>query len=250
MNTSYVTATKEELISLFEETHPAIKTLITGGELKKTSIALAEKHSVRIDKYIKLSNIITSVLIGALDPNNVTNAIIKDTEIGNEEALSLTKDLEEGIFEKARAITLGKPLEDAITLQFKGPRTPDELRKEIMSMTKKAPVQIQPKTTEEAKKNTVTPPGSRSLLLEQLQLLSSIPNDDEIAERLTKIQEQINSIKKVEEEDNSLHSKVPLKNFMFGEEGKNAVPAILKTSTYSVAPTRYNLDPYREVSEE
>ena len=71
---------------------------------------------------------------------------------------------------------------------------------------------------------------------------------DEVALRLSHIQEQINSIKKTEA-DNTLDSKIALKSFMFGEQGKETVPAILKTSTYSVPPTRYNLDPYREVSE-
>jgi hypothetical protein len=70
-----------------------------------------------------------------------------------------------------------------------------------------------------------------------------------VEERLSHIQEQINSIKK-KEDDNSLQSNIALKSFMFGEQGKETAPAIQKTATYSVAPTHYNLDPYREVPED
>ena len=96
------------------------------------------------------------------------------------------------------------------------------------------------------KKPTVIALGSRSQLMEQLQVLSSIPNDEEIEERLKHIQEQIGAIKKKEEED-SLDSKIALKSFMFGEKGKTVADPTVNRSTYSVAPTKYNVDPYREI---
>ena len=37
---------------------------------------------------------------------------------------------------------------------------------------------------------------------------------------------------------------------MFGEKGKTTVTPVAKVATYSVAPTRYNLDPYRETAED
>jgi hypothetical protein len=37
---------------------------------------------------------------------------------------------------------------------------------------------------------------------------------------------------------------------MFGSQGKDTASAVAKTATYSAPPTKYNLDPYREVAED
>ncbi len=246
MNPTYLAQNRKEL---FESSPEGIKKLIKGGELQKTATFLGEKHKLPIGMYGRLSNIISFVLVGALPTEYVVTALTDAISLTEEEATALAQDLETGIFEKARMITLGKEVKETTTLEFKGPRSPDELRKEIMDTTKRESALVIPQTSGIPKKPTAVTPGSRSQLLEQLQILSSIPNDEEITDRLKKIQEQINSIKKVEE-DNSLQSNIALKSFMFGDKGKETVPAIKKTATYSVAPTRYNLDPYREVPEE
>jgi hypothetical protein len=103
-------------------------------------------------------------------------------------------------------------------------------------------------STPAPKKTTVLKPGSRAQLIEQLQVLGTIPDDEEIGERLAHIQEQIGKIKK-QEEDNSLDSKIALKSFMFGEKGKDVAETVVAHATYSVAPTQYNIDPYKEVVE-
>lgn len=249
MNSTYITANKEEIKALFAQSPSEIKSLIQGGEVKSITSLLGQKFSLAIGKYIILSNIITSILIGALDPKNVVATLKETLDISEEEATKLAQDLETGILAKARAITLGKTDEEITTLEFKGERSPDELRKEIMDTTKRTSALMVPQASGIPKKTSTITPGSRSQLLEQLQILSAIPNDAEVELRLSHIQEQINSIKKVEE-DNTLESNIALKSFMFGEQGKSVAPAILKTATYSVAPTRYNLDPYREVAED
>jgi hypothetical protein len=110
-------------------------------------------------------------------------------------------------------------------------------------------VVIGTKTAEVKKTATVLTPGSRSQLLEQLQILGTIPNDEEIETRLKHIHEQIDLIKK-QEEDNVLESNVALKSFMFGEKGTTVADPRLQVATYSGAPTEYNVDPYRETAEE
>ena len=249
MNPSYIITDKDELKKLFEQSPAEIRTLIKGGEVKDAATAIGKLYKLAIGKYVVLSNIITYILIGALDPKNVLLALKELLEVSEEDATKIANDLEKSILEKARQITLGKSGDDIKKLEYKGERTPDELRKEIMDTTKAASALKIPQTSGIPKKPSVITPGSRSQLMEQLQILGSIPNDEEIEERLKHIQEQINSIKKVEE-DNSLQSNIALKSFMFGEQGKETVPAVKKTATYSVAPTHYNLDPYREVPED
>lgn len=250
MDTTHVTKNLEEIKSLLSAAPQGIKDLIKGGEVKSVTISLAQKYNVHIDKYIHLSNIITCILIGALSPESVVDSIEKDLELTTKEAVELAEDLEKGLLEKARALTIGKPEQPEVAvLEFKGEKTADALRKEIMDTTKRESGLTKPQNKEDLKKASVITPGSRSQLLEQLQILSAIPNDEEVATRLAAIQEQINSIKK-EESSDTLHSNIALKSFMFGEQGIETVPAVLKTATYSVAPTRYNLDPYREVSED
>lgn len=245
MNPTYIADNRKEL---FESAPEGVKTLIRGGEVKAVTTQLGGKYKLQIGVYTRLSNLIGYILIGALEPSNVVRAFKEALSLSEEDSTALAQDLERGILQKARSITLGKE-EPTAVLEFKGPRTPDELRKEIMDTTKRTSALMVPQTSGIPKKTTPATPGSRSQLLEQLQILSSIPNDEEVEDRLKHIQEQINSIKK-KEDDNSLQSNIALKSFMFGEQGKATVPAVQKTATYSVAPTKYNLDPYREVVEE
>lgn len=243
---AYISENRKEL---FEASPVEIKNLIQGGQVKKATMSLGEKYGLTVNEFAGLSNIISYVLIGALEPKNVVQAIKDILMLEEKQAILLATDLEKSIFEEGRSITLGKTGDEIAKLEFKGEKTPDELRKEIMDTTKRESALMKPQTSGIPKKVTAAAPGSRSQLIEQLQILSSIPNDEEVEERLHKIQEQINSIKK-KEDTNTLESNIALKSFMFGEKGKETAPAILKTATYSVAPTRYNLDPYREVAED
>lgn len=245
MSKPYLAENSKEL---FESASPGIKKLIKGGQVLSAATALGQQYKIPIGLYQRLANVVSFTLIGAIQPTNVVVALMDGLELSQEEATKLAQDLEKGIFAEARAVTLGKPVDEVTKLEFKGERSPDELRKEIMDTTKRESALVKPQGSGVLKKGSTITPGSRSQLLEQLQILSTIPNDEEVETRLSHIQEQINSIKKTEA-DNTLESKIALKSFMFGEQGKETVPAVLKTSTYSVPPTRYNLDPYREVSE-
>jgi hypothetical protein len=240
----------ENTKELFDSSSDDIKKLIKGGEVKSVTTILGQKYNLQISVYVRLSNIIGFILIGALDPKDSVVALEEALSLSKEDATKLAQDLETGILQKARNMMLGKKEEPVATLEFKGVKSQDELRKEIMDTTKRESALMKPQISGIPKKtaNVITP-GSRSQLLEQLQILGSIPKDEEIEERLKHIQDQISSIKKTEE-DNSLKSNIALKSFMFGDKGKDTAPAIQKTATYSVAPTRYNLDPYREVAED
>jgi hypothetical protein len=246
MSLSYIATNTKEL---FDAAPADIKLLLTGGEVKSVATTLVKIHKIPIGLATRLTNIITFILIGALQPDRVIDAIKELLEFSNEQAIALAKDLETSILEKARITLLNKENTDIKTLEFKGERTPDELRKELLDTTKRESAFIKPQSTNlPPKKASILTPGSRSQLLEQLQIIGSIPNDEEIESRLKHIQEQIVTIKK--QEDNTLESNIALKSFMFGEKGKEVVKPKLGPSTYSTAPTEYNIDPYREIVEE
>jgi hypothetical protein len=136
------------------------------------------------------------------------------------------------------------------TLDFTGVASASQLREQILEKTRRDSGLVKNQASSPAptndKKLVVLKPGSRTQLLEQLQVLGTIPNEDEISVRLAHIQEQISLMKK-EEEDTSLESKIALKSFMFGEKGKAVADAAINKATYSIPPTKYNVDPYREI---
>ncbi len=244
---SYIAKNTEEL---FDKAPSYIQNLILNGEVDAVVLTLANNYKLTVTEQAKLSDIISFILIGAIEPGNVVEALQDMVETTPETALHIAEDLEHSILEKAR-LSLFKPQGDVKVLEYQGEKTKDELRKEILDTTKRDSglKNNQATPNPSAKKTTVIAPGSRSQLLEQLQVLSSIPNDEEIAARLSHIQEQIETIKK-QEEDNSLNSQIALKSFMFGEKGKEIADPTIKRATYSVAPTHYNVDPYREIAEE
>ena len=51
-------------------------------------------------------------------------------------------------------------------------------------------------------------------------------------------------------DENLLESKIALEEFMPHEGDVTVVPASEKSATYSQAPTKYNVDPDREIPEE
>lgn len=270
-NPSYIANNPEEL---FDSATPDIQELIRGDEVNNATAILGKIYKIPVSSYVMLENIISFLLIGALKPEDAVRAIVDILRLSEEDAVKLAEDLDKSILEKARIKILGKGPEDMVELTFQEGRTPDELRKEILDTTKREsalikeqaslpqekitivpgstvpvpPAPIPPVAQEISQKKVMTAPGSRSQLLEQLQVLDSIPDDDEIAARLSKIQEQLASLEKKEE--NTLETKVPLSNFMFGEKGDDEVRPELQQATYSKAPTKYNVDPYRETADE
>ena len=252
-NPSYIATNLDEL---FDKAPHYIQELITGEEVNTTTAILGKTYKIPVSSYIALENIISFILIGALQPQDVTRAIVDILGLSQEDADKLAEDLNETILEKARINILGKSEEDLVTLSFEGQGRPkEELRKEILDTTHHEPLstnkeeQPQPQNSSYTKPVVLTP-GSRSQLLEQLQILDKIPNDEEVETRLNHIKDQIASIDKTTETD-ELHSKVALQEFMFGEKGDDVVsPENPQTATYSKAPTHYNVDPYRELPDE
>jgi hypothetical protein len=68
-----------------------------------------------------------------------------------------------------------------------------------------------------------------------------------VTARLSKIKEQITSMEGKMEEGPS--PAIPLRHFMPGERDDSAIEPESKSASYSKAPTKYNVDPYREPTE-
>ncbi len=245
---SYIAQNQEEL---FDNAPTVIQDLITGGEADRVTAAISATYKIPTEAQTALSNVICFILIGALQPEDVLQALKEIVGASTADALTIANDLEKGILKTAGITLFKKSEEDIKSLEYQGEKTKDELRKLLMDTTKRESglTKNQGKPDKLGLKKTVLAPGSRNQLLEQLQVLGTIPDDEEISERLKHIQEQIAAIKK-QEEDNKLTSNIALKSFMFGEKGKEPVAAVLGPATYSVAPKEYNIDPYREISGE
>lgn len=261
-NPSYISTHIDEL---FDRAIPDIQQLISGTEVNNATAILGKLYKIPVSSYVALSNIISFILVGALKPEDAVKAIVDILELPQEEAYKLAADLDKTILEKARISILGKSPKDMVTLTFQEGRSPDELRKEILDTTKRdvvtpatpvpavtlvseTPAQappLTPSSTLEKEKSTAIA-GSRSQLLEQLQILDAIPDDEEITERLKKIQEQITGMTVPDER--ALDTKVPLQEFMPKDGENGVVDAEAKSASYSKAPTRYNIDPYREAA--
>ena len=255
MNPSYVDPNFGELYSNAPE---YIQELIHGEEVNNATAVLGKLYKLQITQYTQLSNLISFILVGALKPEDAVRGIMDMLLLPEEQAINLAKDLDKTILERARIKILGKAPTDMVTLTFKEGRSPDELRKEILDTTKRGPLvdTAQPATPQAA---TIAPyeqpkaaskpnliPGSRSALMDQLKLLDDIPNDDEIAERLKKIQQQIAS---GSAEDRTLDPAIPLQTIMPKDGVSTPVEAVPRP-TPGKSPTKYSVDPYREVVEE
>ena len=247
---SYIAKNIEEL---FNNAPDEVLDIIEEGEIKSATESLSLTYGIPKDKGISLSNVITFTLIGAIRPEDILRALKELVEVDEETASHIQEDLYKTLFRRA-SIAIGIPREEEeeiATLEFSGVTSTAELRAQILEKTKrdsglKTSQAVLPQKGVE-KKLVILKPGSRTQLLEQLQVLGTIPNDDEISVRLKHIQDQIRAMKK-EEEDTSLQSKIALKSFMFGEKGKTVATPSVNKATYSVPPTHYNIDPYREVS--
>lgn len=249
MHPSYIATNIDELI---DAAPPYIAEILDSGEVGKTTSVLGKIYQIPVGSYVALSNIISCILIGALKPEDVTTALQDLVKVTPDEAYKIAQDLEKSILQKARISILGDRTTEVAELAFQGERSPDELRKEILDTTKRESALTKEQSSgvvpsgPPQKKHIILTPGSRSQLLEQLQVLGSIPNDEEVEARLSHIKEQIASIET--KEDASLETKVPLQEFMFGEKGVTTAEPTQQTATYSAAPTKYNVDPYREVA--
>ena len=232
---------------LFEQASTEVQDLIGSGEIESAVTTLSATYAIPEEHQTALSNIISFILIGAIRPEDTVKALEDLVKIPSDDAMKLASSLDALILKKVHSEV--PPLSDSgvTILEFQGVTNKEELRKEILNTTKRESALTKPQVSTKPKAlPKVITPGSRSQLLEQLQVLGSIPDDNEIETRLAHIQEQIATLKK-QEEDNSLDSQIALKSFMFGEKGKTVADSSVIKTTYSVPPTKYTVDPYREV---
>ncbi len=121
MNDHYIAENRKEL---FDSSSAEIKNLIKGGEVTALAKTIGQTYKLPIGEFELLSNLISFVLIGALEPKNVVLALMEGLQLSEEEATKIASDLEKSIFEKARMITLGKSGDEVTKLEYKGERTP------------------------------------------------------------------------------------------------------------------------------
>ncbi|MEI6810958.1 MAG: hypothetical protein WCK60_02840 [Candidatus Nomurabacteria bacterium] len=240
--------TTNQLKTLYENASPEVQAYFLTNELDGAVALFGKVYKLPIDLYLTLQNTITLILLGAIQPENVVSALQENCKMTEEDAYALATDLEKTIFQKVRLSVLKKDASEVKKLILEDENaTKEELRKEILDTTKRP----EPKPSETVDQNQKIQqvnlqPGSRSQLLEQLQVLETIPDDEEVGNRLNKIKDQIASIESKADSRN-LDSNIALQEFMFGEKGNTVAKASLQSATYSRAPTTYNVDPYREV---
>ena len=243
--------TNEHLKNLYANANKEVQAYLLTDELDGAVAVFGKVYKLPVSVYLALKNTVTLILLGAIEPQNAVEELQKNCGMSAGDAYSLAKDLDETVFQKVRLSILGKDNSDVKKIQLEDDNaTKEELRKEILDTTKR-PTEPQAETRENyvTIQKAILQPGSRSQLLEQLQVLDEIPNDEEINDRLNKIKEQIASID-TKGENRGLDSNIALKEFMFGDKGEVVADAESKPATYSKAPTTYNVDPYREMPAE
>lgn len=244
-----ISITREKLNELTDNASDAVQDIILSDEIDKTTAILGKVYRLPISSYVLFKNVITLTLLGAVAPEDVVTALEEELRLSKEDAYKLAQDLEKSIFEKARIILIGKISSDVVNLEFESEGNKEELRKKIMDTTKRDSGFAKNQGSSVEKKSVILTPGSRSQLLEQLQVLDAIPDDDEVASRLHHIREQIQALEN-QETDNSAPEVTPEDDaLIFQNKGAGIVEAVPKAIHYSKAPTKYNIDPYREVSE-
>lgn len=256
--------TNTHLQTLFDQAPEEIQDYFLSGELEKEVILLGKIHKLPISAYVTLKNTITLTLLGVITPETIIPALEKNCNLNDVEATELVKDIDQAIFQKVRFSVLGNtaPGVKQITLSDGGNATAVELRKELLDTTKgpmpkiKEGVVEASGTTGEIKRSSSAlqqasnlQPGSRAQLLEQLHVLQTIPNDEEVEARLNHIKEQVATLESAKE-TRALETTVPADDFTFGDKGDTVVEAQPQAATYSKAPTQYNIDPYRELVED
>jgi hypothetical protein len=239
---------------LYDQAPPDVLKLISSGEINTVTAILGKIYKIPIGSYVALSNVITFILVGALKPEDVVRGIVDILNIPEDEAFKLATDLDKTILEKVRISIMGKSPKDMVTLTFQEGRSPDELRKEILDTTKRDPVPLaMPVTTTPPTQTQAAPykapplvTGSRSQLMEQLQILDTIPKDEEVSERLQKIQAQIANM---HAQEDAKAQALQQENTIPHDVEIAKIPLEPQSAPYSKAPTRYNVDPYREAIE-
>lgn len=239
---------QSKIQELFLKASPGVQELLLSDEVNKASAVLGKLYALPISKYLPLKNTITLLLLGAIEPSEAVSSLKDALELDQDTAYKLAVDLDKTILQKARVSLMGEEMGEVKVLKVgDDPEAKkEELRKVILDTTKReSAIAKTPVSPGEKRTKKIIVQGSRSQLVEQLNILGSIPDDDEIKSRLEHIRSQIKT--PIEEEPPKPMSK-ELVNALSGG-GQTLVAAQAKVATYSRAPTSYNIDPYREVAE-
>ncbi|MDQ5962793.1 MAG: hypothetical protein QG653_600 [Patescibacteria group bacterium] len=230
----------------FQRATPEVQELLLSDEVNKASAVLGKLYALPISKYVPLKNIITFLLLGIIEPKDAVEELQKDLEVDAEVATKIAQDMDKTILQKARVALMGEEVGEVKVLKIAGKdeeTNKEELRKVILDTTKReSAIEKSPVKEGERRAKKILVKGSHSELVEQLNLLGSIPDDEEIRARLENIKSQMKVV--VEEEPPKPVPK-ELENLLSGG-GQKIVPPKARVATYSVAPTSYNIDPYRE----
>lgn len=240
-------ALQAKIQEFFQRATPEIQGLLVGDEVNKAAAVLGKLYSLPVSKYVPLKNIITFLLLGITEPKDAVSEIEKDLGVDEETATKIAKDMDKTILQKARVALMGEDVGEVKVLKVGKDEeaNKEELRKVILDTTKReSALEKSPVKEGERRQKKIIVKGSHSELVEQLNLLGSIPDDDEIKSRLENIRSQIKTV--VEEEEKPMPVPKELENMLSGG-GKKVVAPQARPATYSVAPTSYNIDPYREV---
>jgi hypothetical protein len=242
---------QSKIHELFGQATPEVQKFLLSDEIDKSTAILGKLYSLPISKYIALKNVVTFILLGSIEPSDVVTSLQKSLEIDEDRAYKLATDLDKSILQKVRRVILGEEVGDVKVLKVSDKdkeANKDELRKVILDTTKRdSAIETTPVKPGDKRPKKILAQGSRSQLLEQLNILDSIPDDSEINARLSHIKSQIHDIEGKEVEVVVPISK-ELENALSGG-GKTVVTPTIHTATYSRAPTEYNIDPYREVAD-
>jgi hypothetical protein len=262
-----------DLKQLFSQAPKEVQDYFLAGEIDSAVAILGKIHKLPIGSYLGLKNVITLVLLGVVEPEKTSETIETHCGITRDVADALTQDIDRAIFEKVRISVLGKKTPGVKQLLVTNSEEPHkiDLRKELLDTT-----HLGSNNTDAATKGSGVPdtatdkvaqgvfgssrigstrtitlqPGSRSQLLEQLHMLETIPNDEEVEARLTTIKEQIASIESKKAATQEQVSISAEKDQSVEDSKAYIVSAKEHPATYSKAPTSYNVDPYREIPTE
>lgn len=254
-----------QLQILLQNSNDATRSVILDGHLDEAMVVFVTTYHLTVDESVAVKNTILLTLLGVTPTKLFKEEIAKDALSLDEASLeSLIKDIDLGVFERARLALFGEEYEEGQEIKkltLGEDESDDALREQIMANTdrdsaiKVSPLEALKKKMEvkkddskkeddvvplvelvkrkgveevkavvgddkniEAKTDTTTGvgedsketekksgpsmlPGSRSELLERLNILQSIPNSEQVGDRMKSIREQIEKMEQGREEE-------------------------------------------------
>lgn len=235
----------------FNDSPKEVQGIILGNELNDLALSLSEKYKIHTDLIVHFKDIVILLLVGIMKPEEAFSSLKEHLALDDETTTGLLQDLDQNVFQKVRLSLLGKKTSKdeikIITLGNKDVAQKEDLREQIANTTRRMPVQTKTPLDDftNAKKSIIN--GTRTQLLEQIEILEAIPSDEAVEERLNNIKEKLTSINEKMEEGRKVKDEA--KEF-FAELGDKIADNTPKVASYSKAPTKYNIDPYRELAED